>query len=59
MLTRGADGRLYRVGPAGTVDVVHEEPSTVRSRDAARNVMEKGASADIYSASADIYSAKL
>lgn len=59
MLTRGADGRLYRVGPAGTVDVVHEEPTTVRSRDAARNVMEKGASADIYAASADIYSAKL
>lgn len=59
MLTRGADGRLYRIGPAGTVDVIHEEPSTVRSRDAAHNVMEKGASADIYSASADIYSAKL
>lgn len=59
MLTRGSDGRLYRIGPAGTVDVVHEEPSTVRSREAARAVMERGASADIHAASADIHFAKL
>lgn len=59
MLTRGADGRLYRVGPNGAAVVAEEVQSQTVSRVAARGSMDVGASAEIYSSSAEIYSAKM
>ncbi|MBP7339731.1 hypothetical protein [Niveispirillum sp.] len=59
MLTRGADGRLYRVAPNGVTVVVEEAQNQTVSRVAARGSMDAGASAEIYSSSAEIYSAKM
>lgn len=59
MLTRGADGRLYRVGPNGAVVVAEEAQNQSMTRIAARGSMDAGASAEIFSSSAEIFSAKM
>lgn len=58
MLTRGADGRLYRIGPNGAV-VVTEEQNLSRGRTPSQRALDNGASADLYFASADLYTAKM
>ncbi|MBJ7415109.1 MAG: hypothetical protein ACT6Q8_19885 [Niveispirillum sp.] len=58
MLTRGADGRLYRIGPNGAV-VVTEEQNLSRGRVPAQRAMDNGASADLHFASADLHMAKM
>lgn len=59
MLTRGADGRLYRVDPKGAVVVAEEAQNQTATRVTVRTASDAGASADIFSASADIFSAKM
>ncbi|MFV3129452.1 hypothetical protein [Niveispirillum sp. KHB5.9] len=59
MLSRGADGRLYRIAPNGATVVVEQAQNQTVSRVAARGAADAGASAEIYSASAEIYAARI
>ncbi|OYQ37384.1 hypothetical protein CHU95_01440 [Niveispirillum lacus] len=59
MLTRGADGRLYRVAPNGAVVVAEEAQNQSVSRVQAPRSMDVGASAEIFASSAEIFSAKM
>lgn len=59
MLTRGADGRLYRVAPNGAVVVAEEAQNQSVSRVQAPGSMDAGASAEIFASSAEIFSAKM